>query len=277
MVTTYETLTESQIKNYFKRLGLSWEEKTEPSLALLNQLIEAHQKSVPFESLDVYWNKLPISLKIEDLYHKIVEKNRGGYCFEINTLFVCLLRSLGYDAWSCFCRVVRGMDLHRAVTHGANIVSLEGKTYFCDVGFGGPMPCQAVLLESGRHQMIGGEEYWPLQEEHGWWALMRMRKGSQDDYDSGTLCGEQLEILFHEGLVDPMDYLPLNAYVSEREESIFRQRMRVNLRTDCGYKDIGDMVFTVKENGIVTRKTMESEEERLAVLKEHFGLDLKEE
>lgn len=276
MVTTYEKLTDKQLHNYLNRLGISCgeEEIPQPSLEFLNCLVEAHQKQIPFEDIDVYQQKLPISLEVQKLYEKIVEKRRGGYCFEMNGLFITLLRTLGYNAWSCYCRVVRGGTQLRPVSHCGNLVCMEGKHYFCDVGFGGPMPSGAVLLESGRHQIIGQEEYWPVKEEHGWWGLMRMRKGQQDDFDSRSSHGEQLELMFQTSMADPLDFLPLSAYVSERPESVFRMKFMANIRTNSGYKDISDMVFSIKENGEVTRYELEDEQQREKILREHFGIFL---
>ena len=276
MVTTYEKLTDDQVCGYLERLGMPCEKEKlpPPSLELLNRLVEAHQKKIPFEDIDVYQQKLPLSLEVQDLYKKIVEKKRGGYCFEMNGLFISLLQTLGYDAWSCYCRVVRGRAGWRAVSHRGNLVQIENRLYFCDVGFGGPMPSGAILLESGLHQRIGQEEYWPVEAEHGWWALMRMKKGEQDDFDSQSESGEQMELMFELTMADPLDFLPLNAYVSERPEAVFRQKFMVNMRTDKGYKGISDMVFTVKEDGVVNCFEMEDEQDRKEVLEKHFGIYL---
>jgi N-hydroxyarylamine O-acetyltransferase len=50
--------------------------------------------SVPFENLDVQQGKV-ISLVPEEIYRKIVERNRGGYCYEVNGLFAMALNALG--------------------------------------------------------------------------------------------------------------------------------------------------------------------------------------
>lgn len=276
MKTTYETLSKEQMKAYFERLGITaaCDVFPAPSLELLNQLIEAHQKKIPFEDLEVYLQRLPLSLEVQDLYEKIIERKRGGYCFELNGLFISLLRSLGFDAWSCICRVIRGRDFIKPVSHRGNIVKIEDKLYFCDVGFGGPMSCHAVLLENGLHQKIGEEEFWPVDEENGWWSLMRYKKGSQDDYDAEKETGEQLELMFQSVLADPVDFIPLNLFLTNNPESLFRSTYIANLRTDSGYKNIQDMVFTVKKDGVVTRTELADEEERTAILKEHFGIVL---
>ncbi|MDY4970762.1 MAG: arylamine N-acetyltransferase [Lachnospiraceae bacterium] len=276
MLTDYAALTNAQVRGYLERLGIcpGEGELPEPDLVFLNRLVEAHQKNIPFENIDVYRGKLPILLEVSDLYNKIVINRRGGYCFELNGLFVCLLRTLGYDAWSCGCRIMRGNQEIHPVLHRGNVIRLEDGLYFCDVGFGGPMPAHAVLLESGKHQSIGQEEYWPVEEEHGWWSLVRMKRGQQDDYVPEASEGACVELMFQTSLMEPADFIPLNYFVSEPADSFFRLKMMVNLRTDTGYRDISDMIFTVKENGRVTRRELTGEEERREVLAQYFGISL---
>jgi arylamine N-acetyltransferase len=63
--------------------------------ANLDRLIAAHLNRVAFENLDVLLER-PIEIDAEATFAKIVERGRGGYCFEANSLFARLLLSLGY-------------------------------------------------------------------------------------------------------------------------------------------------------------------------------------
>ena len=87
---TYAPLPEREA--YLKRIGYSG--GTEPTLDNLHALIRAHQTAVPFENLDCV-SRTPILLEVERLFDKIVLRRRGGYCFELNGLFMALLRDLG--------------------------------------------------------------------------------------------------------------------------------------------------------------------------------------
>ena len=62
----------------------------------LRQLQLAHLLSVPFENLSIHGNE-PIVLDDEALFTKIVERRRGGFCYECNGLFAALLRALGFE------------------------------------------------------------------------------------------------------------------------------------------------------------------------------------
>ncbi len=67
----------------------------EPTAAVLRALQRAHLFSVPFENLDIHLG-CPVVLEEAALFDKIVNRRRGGFCYELNGLFACLLESLGY-------------------------------------------------------------------------------------------------------------------------------------------------------------------------------------
>ena len=59
-------------------------------------LHEAHLLAVPFENLDIHLGR-EIVLDVASLWTKIIEQNRGGFCYELNGLFALLLRALGFQ------------------------------------------------------------------------------------------------------------------------------------------------------------------------------------
>lgn len=68
-----------------------------PTVEALNYYIERYMLTVPFENIDVQ-NGVEISVKVEDIYDKVVNHNRGGYCYEMNSLFQAYLIEKGFDA-----------------------------------------------------------------------------------------------------------------------------------------------------------------------------------
>jgi len=83
-----------QISDYLNRLGLS--AAPLPSLAGLSLLQDHHMRHVPFENLDVLLER-PLNLSPDALFEKIVTHRRGGYCFELNTLYAHLLSEVGFE------------------------------------------------------------------------------------------------------------------------------------------------------------------------------------
>jgi N-hydroxyarylamine O-acetyltransferase len=79
---------------YLKRINYSG--PLEPSAETLRRLQVAHLKTVPFENLSIHAGE-PIVLEENALFTKIVERRRGGFCYEANGLFAALLRALGFE------------------------------------------------------------------------------------------------------------------------------------------------------------------------------------
>ena len=79
------------VQKYLGRIG--YQGDTQPTAENLSRLQCAHLYSVPYENMDILWER-PIVLEKEALYTKIVEKRRGGYCFELNSLFNALCKGV---------------------------------------------------------------------------------------------------------------------------------------------------------------------------------------
>lgn len=133
------------LKKYLFRIGVE-NASAQPTEGTLFRLQQQHLLNVPFENLDVHLGN-SISLNIPSLYHKIVEKGRGGFCYELNGLFHQLLKSLGYEAKLISCRVhIDDNKYSPEFDHMAIIVELGDRQYLVDVGFGSfsfsPLPIQ---------------------------------------------------------------------------------------------------------------------------------------
>ena len=67
-----------------------------PSFETLNNLCWSHVTHIPVDTLDIFNNQVK-TLDLNSIYHNIIEKHRGGWCYELNGLFAVLLRALGYN------------------------------------------------------------------------------------------------------------------------------------------------------------------------------------
>ena len=146
-----------QVDAYLARIG--YEGPIGLTEACLDQLVLRHQLSVPFENLDIRIRKTPVSLGIPQLFDKVVTRGRGGFCYELNGLFRALLEALGFRAWCCSCKVLKGEGPGHPALHRGVVVDLGGRLRYCDVGFGGPMPAGALPIEAGDEQCIGGDRF----------------------------------------------------------------------------------------------------------------------
>jgi len=160
------------VKEYLRRIGL--DSAGPPDLDTLRRLHTAHVAAVPFENLDILLGR-GISLELEHLRQKLVVQRRGGYCFEQNTLFLAVLRELGFTAVAMEARVRSGSTVLRPRTHMVLAVQLSGASWLADVGFGGdglfepvPMTGEIAVPSSGvAHRVIEEEDLRVLQMQRG--------------------------------------------------------------------------------------------------------------
>lgn len=236
-----------------------------PNKEYLDRLIYLHQTHVPFENIGIYDRKEHVSLATEDLFRKIVTEHRGGFCFELNGLFGLLLQACGYDVQESKARVVMDKVYGGHVppmNHRLEIVTIDEKKYFCDVGFGGPSPSASLLIEDGYEETIGTCKFRIERTDEYWWT-------------QGVYTDEGYEPLIQFTLMpqDPVEYVPLAGYYSTSPLSKFVANRVVNLKTANGHKSIMNDCYTCVEDGVKTEVVMKDDGELARVLKEEFGLE----
>ena len=88
-------------------------------------------RNIAFENMDVVCGS-QISLSASDIFTKLVTNNRGGYCFEQNTLLKLALEHIGFDVTPLLCRVRWGKkaDEETGFTHMCLRVEIAGEGPF---------------------------------------------------------------------------------------------------------------------------------------------------
>lgn len=160
---------------YLERIGVHGR----PQLAELHR---AHATSIPFENLDPHGG-MPVSLQVHDLQRKLVDRRRGGYCFEQNLLLKAALEALGAEAEPMLARVRRGAPpgTIRPRTHLLLRVRHEGATWHADVGFGSGTLLEPLPFGPGEAHEQSGWRFRVVEEgaelvlqtagEEGWTDL----------------------------------------------------------------------------------------------------------
>lgn len=87
------TLTASQLDAYLARVGIG--RPVALDLHGLSKLQRAHLTGFTWEALDAFMG-WPSSIAPTDIFTKMVEGRRGGWCFEMNGLFGAALSALGF-------------------------------------------------------------------------------------------------------------------------------------------------------------------------------------
>ena len=243
------------VNAYLKRIGLSGESPA-PTVAWLDRLVHAQLTHIPFDDMDCWGRGDTPSLAIQDVYEKIVVRRRGGYCFELNSLFLALLRALGFEAYMVIVRITAGRPFVTPPSHCAIICTIDGEKYFCDVGYGGPVPDGCVRYDDAVH--------------HGY------RIGSRDNFRTLELIKEdgsaETIMLYHDVAVPPVDMLPLNFHVSQRPGSLFRSTLSVNLRLPDGGVWISGKKLSLHSSTERFDRELRDLDDLRDVLERYFGI-----
>lgn len=89
-----QPLTPRQLDAYLARIGLP--RPTKSDFKTLAAIHRAHLLSFTWEALDAYMG-WPSSIRPQDAFLKMVEKKRGGWCYEMNGLLGAALATLGFQ------------------------------------------------------------------------------------------------------------------------------------------------------------------------------------
>ncbi|MBE7550359.1 MAG: arylamine N-acetyltransferase [Anaerolineales bacterium] len=244
----------------------------EPTAETLRALHLAHLLAVPFENLDISLGR-PIIPDETAFFRKIVERRRGGFCYELNGLFAALLRELGFDVTLLSARVARESGgFGPEFDHLTLLVRLEER-WLADVGFGDCFREPLRLDEPGEQRQKMGSyrlsvgqtaevsktsavyetrTLWELSQEAGWQPQYRF-----------TLQPRRLA-----------DFAGMCYYHQRAPESHFTQKRVCSLATPEGRITLSDSRLIVSQNGQRAERELSSQAEVEAALREWFRVSL---
>ena len=134
--------------------------------------------NIPFENLDIY-NGIPIELSIEKIFDKVVNKNRGGFCYELNGLFFELINAIGFDVKMVSARVFdKDKGYGKEYDHLAIIAKINNVEYLTDVGFG-EFTFEPLKLRLGNIQKDERGDYKIDKYENGYLKVSRIENKKQ--------------------------------------------------------------------------------------------------
>ncbi len=244
---------------YLRRIGVDRSELAVDERSL-RDLQRQHLLSVPFENLDILWGT-PITLDVGRFYNKIVERRRGGFCYELNGLFNELLRYKGFRTRIVSARVFNGTGYGPEFDHAAIIVTVGELEYLADVGFG-DFAAEPLRLVPDIEQHDREGTFMLRRAEPG---VLEVVKKNGDEWTpsySFTLLGRDLSEFAE--MCDFQQYSP---------KSHFTKGGMCSLMTDNGRKTLTNTKYIVTDEGIRTETSVNSAEEFEALLKREFGIE----
>lgn len=256
------TLANSRL--YLQRLGYA--SPPPPTLQTLRDLQLRHVCTFAFESLSTLMHA-PVPIDLPSVERKVLHEGRGGYCYELNQLFLALLLELGFDARGITGRVVIGgpPDAHTGRTHRLSLVTLDGVRYITDVGFGGMVPSSPLQLDTEAPQATAHEPY-----------RLTLNQGS---YTLWAQVGEEWRGLYVFDLQTQadIDYEIGNWYVSTHPGSPFVGQLKAALLAPGKRHTLANARYARHYLDQPSEKrTLESVDELLGLLRDTFGIRLPE-
>lgn len=169
-----------RVDAYLARIGI--DEPVALDVDGLERLQRAHLTRVPFENLHVFARR-KVRTDVDWSVPKIVERGRGGWCYELNGAFAWLLGELGFRVKQLGATVLLERSDPMARGHLALEVTLE-RPYLVDVGFGDSFIRPLPLDDPGPHDGGSGPFRFEFGEETA--VIFDGPDGPQPQYRFGT-------------------------------------------------------------------------------------------
>lgn len=256
---------------YFTRIGYTG--AVETTLDTLSAVVAAHNRSIPFENLDPLTGTPVGDLSPEALADKLIDRRRGGYCYEHNGLLGYVLDELGFGVQRLAGRVVwmrpdDPADPLPAQTHQVLSVTLPGPhdgadgPYLVDVGFGGQTLTSPIRLQAGPVQRTRHEPYRLVDHAEGFELQAEVRGDWQPLY----LLSPQ-----------PRPRIDLEVgswYVSTHPGSHFVTGLTAALVTDDARWNLRGRTLAVHRAGGSEKTRFDTAAEVLDLLGDRFGINV---
>lgn len=253
-------MTHEDIKKYLRRI--KFDKSPKPELDTLRDLHKSHLLNIPFENLDIH-QKNKITTDPDKLFDKIVNRKRGGFCYELNGLFNELLVSLGFETTIVSARVFSTPENYgEEFDHLCIIVLIDNDKWIADVGFG-EFIIYPMKFELGIEQNdINGtfriekydENYFVIQKKNGnnWTNLY----------------------LFSEKARDISEFAGMCSYHQNSPDSHFTKQRVCSIATETGRITLTDKVFKIRNGEDTTETEIKNYNEFNSKLKEYFEIEL---
>jgi N-hydroxyarylamine O-acetyltransferase len=230
------------------------------TLDTLRRVHLAHRETFLFENLSIQTGG-GVSLRLEDLERKFLDDNRGGYCFEHNTLLAAALRDLGFTVTRLLGRVRRGPPERWVRTHMVLRLTIDGAPWLADAGFGGFGLLEPLPLVEGTSAEQGGVTYSLRREDDKWVLSMRDRSSTTDMYE------------FTEDPQTDGDLEAANHYTATHPDSRFRRTLTIQRGSRVERTLIRDNMVVRFRDGQTTEAPIARGQLR-AIVRELFGIEL---
>ena len=232
----------AELAAYLRRIGLLAPPPPTPDgLAAMQR---AHREAIGFENIDILLGR-GVRIDMASIRAKLIDGQRGGYCFEHNTLFGAMLAAVGLPSRPLLARVWLRAEHGEAPprTHTLRLVDIAGEAWLGDAGFGTafvpPLPlvdgAETVSPDGMRHRLRVVSHMGAIG---GAWMLERQAAGQW-----------QAQYGFDTAEVAPIDLEQANHWTSSRPATRFTQGAIVSIVLPDGFASLAGRRLTIEQGG----------------------------
>jgi N-hydroxyarylamine O-acetyltransferase len=238
-----------------------------PTVEVLDELIFHHASNIPVDSAYMTLQNAKVSLNINDIFQRLVNERRGGYCYQRNLLLAAILSKLGFE--------VRLGNARMAVYNE------DGSYVFVE------NPSHSILFVNGPDGIMRLVDVNPFAKS------IPIHNGEAVTNQHGVTCsvrlsgkGENLYELVKDGRVQysfTTDAASVEDYIHDKERirldttTFFNKHLAFVIPTKDGTASIVDTKFSTVTNGVKETKTIENGQEFKKLLLETFAIILTKE
>lgn len=252
-----------------KRIGIPEIEAI--SFESLDQILEKIATTIPFENLCIL-SKNKNDITKQNLINKILVRNEGGLCYELNTILYFFLLENGFKVNLARARVYDHNNEDYAVvgrTHVIILLTHDQQTYIVDTGFGGNLPLKPVPLSGETVSSFNGEfRIRKVENEHGDHILEMKLKHKDIDWKTGYAFYSQLPIKD----ISEMD--EVQKIINEHPKSSFNKGRLITKLTNNGSLTLTDTSFTQWVDGKLDKEDIDPVHFK-ELAKRYFEMDIK--
>lgn len=217
--------------------------------------------AIPFENLDVATGR-GVDVDLDAVQAKLVDRRRGGYCYEHGVLFAAALDRIGFRVDRLLARIGPAGGQPRPRTHMTLHVSSEQGSWLADVGFG------AGLLEPLP---------WADDEPHrqGRWTYQLARTGERE-WELGEVRADARRGLYHfsDEPQHAVDVVMANHFTSTHPSSPFVRQIVVMRKSDDEHRRLLGRRLTISRPDAAEDERELTDEEIATALRDDFGIPL---
>lgn len=257
-------LNEQTLLGYFKRIGYCGSRAL--TIENLNEIHERHVFSIPFEGINAYTN-VPVKLDLESIFNKLILKNRGGYCYEMNGLFYSVLTYLGFDVKLHLAEVVyNGAEFRsNSPRHAILLVKINDNEYLVDVGYGRNGLIRPLLLNANGSQEVYSSAFQLTYNEHdGYVYKFKINDNFLSEY----------RFDYPQKSLSMEDLLPHNQWALNSPESSFVQHAIITMPTKSGRISLIDKDIRLINGNKIEKTNITSLTMYLIKLETEFNIKL---